>query len=83
MKKGTKIAIGVGAVVVVLAILGFEKIAWFGKLCSPWMCLVFIAAAIAVLPGLGCHSPADFWPVFAPHTILSRQPCRATFPRLW
>ena len=54
---------GVGAVVVVLAILGFERIAWFGKLCSPWMCLVFIAAALAVLPRLGCHSAGDFWRV--------------------
>lgn len=57
------VVFAVGAVVVVLAILGFERIAWFGKLCSPWMCLVFIAAAIAVLPGLGCRSAADFWQV--------------------
>lgn len=57
------VVFGVGAVVVALAILGFERIAWFGKVCSPWMCLVFVAAALAVLPGLGCASAGDFWRV--------------------
>ncbi len=53
----------VGAVVTGLAILGFERFAHFSKICAPWMFLVFIAAAIAVLPRLGCNSPADFWRV--------------------
>lgn len=51
----------VGAVVVALAILGFEKMAHFSKVCAPWMTLVFVAAAFAVLPRLGCGSLGDFW----------------------
>ena len=53
----------VGAVVTVVAILGFEKIAAFSKVAAPWMFLVFVAAAVAVLPQLGVTSIEDFWPV--------------------
>jgi purine-cytosine permease-like protein len=51
----------VGAAVTALAILGFEKIAKFSSIASPWMILVFIAGAIAVLPSLGVQSLGDFW----------------------
>ncbi len=53
----------VGAVVTVFAILGFEKIAYFGKIAAPWMFLVFVASAVAVLPRLGVNSIGDFWTV--------------------
>jgi len=53
----------VGAVVTVFAILGFEKIAQLGKVAAPWMFLVFVACALAVLPQLGVHSWSDFWRV--------------------
>jgi len=53
----------VGAVVTALAILGFEKISQFAKVCVPWMFLVFVAAGIAALPMLGCTSLGDFWRV--------------------
>tara|TARA_R110000744_G_C19370106_1_gene562396 strand:+ start:2307 stop:3707 length:1401 start_codon:yes stop_codon:yes gene_type:complete len=53
----------VGGVVTTLAILGFEKISHFAKICAPWMFLVFIASAVAVLPKLGCNSIDDFWRV--------------------
>lgn len=53
----------VGSVVTVLAILGFEKISEFAKVAAPWMFLVFVAAAVAVLPMLGVHSFGDFWSV--------------------
>ncbi len=53
----------VGGIVTILAILGFEKISRFSKICAPWMFLVFVAAAVAVLPSLGCHSLGDFWRV--------------------
>jgi purine-cytosine permease-like protein len=43
--------------------LGFEKIAQFSKVAAPWMFLVFVAAAIAVVPKLGVHSFGDFWQV--------------------
>lgn len=53
----------VGAVVTLLAILGFEKIAQFSKVASPWMFLVFVACGVAVLPQLGVTSFSEFWPV--------------------
>ena len=53
----------VGLVVTLLAMLGIEKISKFAKVCSTWMALVFFAAALAVLPTLGCHSFSDFWRV--------------------
>jgi cytosine permease len=53
----------VGAAVTALAILGFEKLAHFAKVASPWMVLVFVAGAIAVLPTLGVSSVSDFWRV--------------------
>lgn len=53
----------VGGIVTSLAILGFEKLAHFAKVCSPWMFLVFVSAGVAVLPSLGCHSIGDFWRV--------------------
>jgi cytosine permease len=55
--------LAVGLVVTVFAIFGFEKISHFGKVSAPWMSLVFVAAAVAVLPMLGVHSPGDFWRV--------------------
>jgi purine-cytosine permease-like protein len=53
----------VGTVVTMLAILGFEKISKFARICAPWMFLVFVAAAVAVLPQLGCNSFGEFWRV--------------------
>jgi len=53
----------VGAVVTVLAVLGFEKIARFSKIASPWLFLVFLACGVAVLPQLGVESLGDFWNV--------------------
>ena len=55
------IALIVGTVIALLAVLGFEKIAHFSKICAPWMVLVFFAAAIAVLAKLGTKSAGDFW----------------------
>jgi cytosine permease len=62
------IVICVGAVVVTLAILGFKKLAQFAEVCSPWMFLMFIAGALAMLPFLAqkklggqMGSWQDFW----------------------
>ncbi|MCJ7776833.1 MAG: hypothetical protein MUP16_00730 [Sedimentisphaerales bacterium] len=62
------IVIVVGALVVTLAILGFKKLAQFSEVCSPWMFLMFIAGAIALLPSLAARelggqigSLQDFW----------------------
>lgn len=53
--------IGVGAVTTVVAMFGYTLVARIGKYAAPWMILVFIAAAVAVLPELGVHSLSDFW----------------------
>lgn len=57
------LALIVGIVIAALAVLGFEKIAVFSKICAPWMVLVFFAAALAVLGKLGATSFSDFWDV--------------------
>lgn len=63
------VVIGVGAVVVTLAILGFKRLSQFAEVCAPWMFLMFIAGAVAMLPALAAatpgigaiHSIGDFW----------------------
>ncbi len=58
----------VGAVVTLLAILGFKRVAQFGSVCSPWMFLMFLGGAMATLPVLAMHAGfsnistwAQFW----------------------
>lgn len=53
----------VGLVITIVAILGYDYVAWFANVAFPWMILVFIAAALAVLPKLGVTSISDFWTV--------------------
>jgi len=56
------ITLGTGLVVTVVAILGFEKLAQFSSVCSPWLILMFFVGALAVLPQLGeFHSAYDLW----------------------
>jgi purine-cytosine permease-like protein len=55
------LAVVVGSVIAILAVLGFEGMAIFSKMSAPWMVAVFFIAAIATLPALGCHSLSDFW----------------------
>lgn len=53
----------VGAVISVVAARGYDMVAKFANVASPWMVLVFLACGIAALPGLGIDSPAEFWSV--------------------
>jgi len=56
--------LGVGAVITVMAILGFDALARFAKVAAPWMFLIFVTAAIAVLPKLGVTpGEGNFWEV--------------------
>ncbi|MCD4709454.1 MAG: hypothetical protein K8R52_01295 [Bacteroidales bacterium] len=56
--------LGVGAVITAMAILGFDALARFAKVAAPWMFLIFVTAAIAVLPKLGITPGAgNFWEV--------------------
>lgn len=53
---------GVGAVITTMAIAGFDALARFAKVAAPWMFLIFVAAAIAVLPKLGVEQGSgNFW----------------------
>ena len=60
----------VGAVVVTLAILGFKRLAQFAEVCSPWMLLMFVVGAVALLPALServlsrpIANLHDFWQI--------------------
>lgn len=53
----------VGAITTVVAMFGFEQVSKFANVAAPWMIMVFIASAVAVLPQLGVRSVSDFWPV--------------------
>jgi hypothetical protein len=57
------LALGVGSIIAVLAVIGFEGMAIFSKMSAPWMVAVFFAAAFATLPSLGCQGLGDFWRV--------------------
>lgn len=53
----------VGTVITLVAIMGYDYVAWFANVAFPWMILVFIAAALSTLPELGVTSISDFWTV--------------------
>ena len=53
----------VGSIITLVAILGYNYVAWFANIAFPWMLLVFVAAALAVLPNLGVTNFSDFWTV--------------------
>lgn len=73
------VVLAVGAVVISLAIMGFKRLSQFASLCSPWMFLIFVAGALASLPGLrgaeqgGIRSLGDLWQV-AESKIWTGQP---------
>lgn len=57
------IATVVGIVIALLAVLGFEQISHFAKVCAPWMPFMFLAGAISVLPSLGVTGLGNFWEI--------------------
>ncbi len=67
------LALIVGVVIAALAVLGFDKIAYFSKISAPWMALVFFAAGLAVMADLGTSGFGDFWRV-ANEKIFTGQP---------
>ena len=44
------VAIVVGVVISYVAVAGFKKVAQFAEVCAPWMILMFLLGAIAVMP---------------------------------
>jgi purine-cytosine permease-like protein len=56
------VTIVVGAVVVLLAILGFKRLAQFASVCSPWMFIMFIAGALVLWPKIAYFIGfSSFW----------------------
>jgi purine-cytosine permease-like protein len=53
----------VGIVTTFVAMFGYNQISKFANIAAPWMILIFIAAAINVLPELGVTSLSNFWEV--------------------
>jgi cytosine permease len=54
----------IGTAFTTVAVLGFEKLSRFAEVCSPWIFVVFIAGAVAMLPRLGVHANLDnLWEV--------------------
>ena len=58
----------IGGLVTWLAIAGFQRLADFAMVCAPWMFLMFLVGALAVLPRLGeaagvgaVSSLGEFW----------------------
>ncbi len=49
----------IGSIFTILAVLGFEKLSRFAQVCSPWIFILFIAGAVALLPRLGVHANFD------------------------
>lgn len=50
------VALCVGAVVVAIASRGFKRVAQFAQICAPWMILMFVVGALAMLPLLANHT---------------------------
>ena len=57
------IVIGVGTVIALVATMGYDQVSNFANIFAPWMPLIFMAGAVAVLPQLGVRSLDDFWAV--------------------
>ena len=58
------ITFAIGSLMTVVAILGFEKVSKFAEICAPWIFIVFIAGAIAMLPRLGVYTDLNnLWDV--------------------
>lgn len=53
----------VGVVTTLIAMFGYNQVSRFANVAAPWMIMVFMAAAIAVLPEMGVNSLSDFWTV--------------------
>jgi len=58
------IAFALGALFTLLAVLGFEKLSRFAQVSSPWIFVIFIAGALALLPRLGVKTDfSNFWEI--------------------
>ncbi|EWH10478.1 nucleoside transport protein [Catenovulum agarivorans DS-2] len=75
------VVLGVGAIVVYMAVKGFKKLAAFAEICAPWMILMFFVGALVLLPtivdgtaGVASLSSFDDFLNIANNTIWVQQP---------
>jgi cytosine permease len=57
------LSLAIGSVITFVSIFGYDRVAQFSGIFAPWMPLVFVAAAVAVMPQLGIQSIGDFWQI--------------------
>ena len=57
------IVVVIGAVIALVATMGYDQVSNFANIFAPWMPLIFIAGAVATLPQLGVTSLSNFWEV--------------------
>ncbi len=57
------IVLAIGSVIAIVATMGYDQVSNFANIFAPWMPLIFIAGAVAVLPQLGVTSLDRFWEV--------------------
>ncbi len=67
------VALGVGAVVVLMAMKGFKKLAAFAEICAPWMVLMFVVGALALMPTLVAMSDVESISSFSDFLIVADQ----------
>ena len=78
------LVLGVGAVVVTIAILGFAKLSQFSAVCSPWMTVMFVVGGLAMLPLLGrVESFSDFWRIANQKIWTGQAPPGSTSLSFW
>lgn len=85
------VVLAVGAVVVLLAILGFKRLAQFASVCSPWMAIMFLAGGVVMLPWLASeklasgaiHSWADYWKLANEQVWLGVKPDGSAKASFW
>lgn len=58
------LTLAIGVIFTILAVLGFERLSRFAQVCSPWIFVLFLAGAVAVLPRLGVQpNLGNLWDV--------------------
>ena len=78
------LVLGVGAVVVTIAILGFAKLSQFSAVCSPWMTVMFVVGGLSMLPLLGrVESFSDFWRIANQKIWTGQAPPGSTSLSFW
>ena len=53
----------IGFLTTLVAIKGYNQVARFANVAAPWMILIFLSAALAILPELGVTRFSEFWAV--------------------